>query len=214
MPASPEVAEEQVLVIPTRVFHELGHFEGFSDEIDRYLPHLLECGELSYRPRGAMEADPGFKQLIPYCVFRYTGPDGSATLLNYRRGGGGGEERLRAKRSVGVGGHISTVDAAAAGAGDPTEVYRRGLERELAEEVTIDSAATEECVGLINDDATDVGRVHLGVVHLFDLQGPHVSPREDDIQDTNFRPIVEIASELAGYESWSQIVVKVLVERG
>lgn len=212
-PVDAAVAEEQVLVIPTAVFHEIGHFQGFSAQVDRYLPRLLACGELSYRPRGEMEEDPSFKQLIPYVVFRHRGPDGEVTIFNYQRGGGGGEARLRAKRSVGVGGHISTIDAQAVQAASASgDVYRQGLERELAEEVSIDSPYVESCLGLINDDETEVGKVHLGVVHAFDLQTPTVAPREDDIVDAGFRPLHKIAAELDRYESWSQIVVRALVD--
>ena len=46
------------------------------------------------------------------------------------------------------------------------------MRRELAEEVIIDIALHERCVGLINDDQTEVGRVHLGVVHFFDVDPP------------------------------------------
>ncbi|MEM8864109.1 MAG: phosphoesterase [Planctomycetota bacterium] len=209
------VAEEQVLVVPTPVFHEIGHFEGFSDEVDRYLPQLLDCGQLSYRPRGEMEQDPSFKQLIPYAVFRYVEADGTVTLFQYQRGGGVGEARLRAKRSVGVGGHISTLDADAVAnsPGGSADVYRQGLQRELAEEVIVESPSRESCIGLINDDLTDVGKVHLGVVHVFDLEQPAVSPREDDIQNASFQPLAKIAAELDGFESWSQIVVRALVDR-
>lgn len=215
------VAEEQVLVVPTPVFHEIGHFEGFSGEVDRYLPRLLDCGQLSYRPRGEMEQDPTYKQLIPYAIFRYTEPDGTVTIFQYSRGGGSGEARLRAKRSVGVGGHISTLDADAAAtssddaaSGGSSDVYRKGLERELAEEVHIDAPSRESCIGLINDDATDVGRVHLGVVHLFEMERPAVSPREEDLQNAGFQPLAKIADELEQFESWSQIVVRALVEHG
>ena len=62
----PAVAEERVLVVPTSRFHSLGYFQGFSAEMSRYLPALLEGDDLSYRPRGEMEQDPSFKQLIPY----------------------------------------------------------------------------------------------------------------------------------------------------
>ncbi|MEN1679495.1 MAG: phosphoesterase, partial [Planctomycetota bacterium] len=163
------VDQELVLVLPTKVLHDIGHFEGFSTEVEKYLPALLGCGELGYRPRGQMEEDPSFKQLIPYCMFRYTDEQGVVHLFNYRRGGGSGEARLRAKRSVGVGGHISTLDGDVSRDDPPNEVYRRGLQRELAEEVAVESPSRESCVGLINDEATPVGRVHLGVVHVFDL---------------------------------------------
>ncbi len=201
------VTEELVLVVPTEAFHQLGHFQGFCPDTERYVGPLLANEDLGYRPRGAMEADPSFKQLIPYVVFRYTDEAGTPHLFQYTRGGGQGEKRLHAKRSVGVGGHISSVDAEAEQQGD---VYRRGLERELEEEVHIDCEYTESCVGMINDDETEVGRVHLGVVHVFDLKSPCVRPREEDIADAGFRPAEELLREIDGFESWSQIVLRAL----
>jgi predicted NUDIX family phosphoesterase len=204
----PVVAEERVLVVPTSRFHALGHFQGFSAEMDRYLPALLEGDDLSYRSRGEMEQDPSFKQLIPYVLFRYVDSDGVEHLFQYTRGGGQGEKRLHAKRSVGVGGHISAEDA-----GERTnhhDIYRDGMLRELAEEVAIDSPYKERCVGLINDDETPVGQVHLGVVHIYDVAKPAVRPREEDILEAGFRPVAEILAALEHFETWSQIVVKAL----
>jgi predicted NUDIX family phosphoesterase len=201
------VAEERVLVLPTSEFHALGHFQGFTADLDTYLPALLESENLSYRPRGEMEKDPSFKQLIPYMVFRHIDRHGVTWLFHYVRGGGMGEKRLHALRSVGVGGHISTDDAAA---GSVHDVYRVGMQRELGEEIALDTPYSERCVGLINDDETPVGRVHLGVVHLFDVEEPRVTPREPDMLDARFRPVAEILPELDRFESWSQIVVPAL----
>lgn len=206
----PAVAEERVLVIPTAKFHALGHFQGFSKDVERYLPALFAGDDLAYRPRGEMENDPGFKQFIPYVLFRHTLGDGQALLFQYTRGGGQGEARLHAKRSVGVGGHISSDDAAQESI---ENVYREGMRRELDEEVVIKTHYEEQCVGLINDDETDVGKVHLGVVHLCDVAAPAVDPREQDILHAGFRPIEEILNDLEHFESWSQIVVKALFER-
>jgi predicted NUDIX family phosphoesterase len=204
----PAVAAERVLVVPTSRFHALGHFQGFSADMDRYLPALLEGDDLSYRPRGEMERDPSFKQLIPYVLFRHVDRDGGVHLFQYTRGGGMGEARLHAKRSVGVGGHISTEDA-----GERTnlhDVYREGMQRELSEEVVIDSPYTEQVVGLLNDDETPVGQVHLGVVHLCDIERPVVLPREDDVLEAGFRPAADVLADIERFESWSQIVVRAL----
>ena len=109
-----------------------------------------------------MEHDPAFKQLIPYAVLKWRDQ-----VFNYLRGGGGGEARLRALRSIGVGGHISSAD------GHPSEAsYRQALLRELMEEVDLQSAYQERCIGLINDDSAPVGQVHLGIVHVFELAEP------------------------------------------
>jgi len=203
----PEVLAEHVLVVPTKLFHRLGHFQGFTAEVDRYLDVLFSPEHTSYRPRHEVEEDPGFKQLIPYVVFRHRGGRGRQTLFQYTRGTGQGEGRLHRKRSVGIGGHISAVDAGADQAADP---YREGMQRELDEEVAVETPYSARCVGLINDDQTEVGRVHLGVVHLFDVERPEVRPRESEIIQSGFQPIEEILADLAGFETWSQICVTAL----
>lgn len=201
------VETEQVLVVPTSLFHEIGHFQGFSKEVDRYLDELLSPEHTSYRPRSEMEEDPSFKQLIPYVIFRHTDADGSVMVFQYTRGKGQGEKRLHAKRSVGIGGHISSDDEQSENDLNP---YQEGMQRELNEEVAIDSKYAEQLVGLINDDETEVGKVHLGVVHIFDVETPDVTPREDEIIETGFRPVGELLRELDGFESWSQICLRAI----
>jgi predicted NUDIX family phosphoesterase len=204
----PETHEERVLVVPTSVFHRLGHFQGFvaEAEVARYLQELLSPEHVSYQPRRQVEDDPGFKQLIPYMIFRYRDAQGCEHVFQYTRGTGQGEGRLHRKRSVGIGGHISSTDADVATA-DP---YREGMRRELEEEVSVDTPYEAQCVGLINDDQTEVGRVHLGVVHLFDVQRPEVRPRETEIVESGFRPVGEILADLSGFETWSQICMTAL----
>jgi predicted NUDIX family phosphoesterase len=199
---SPTPEVEQILVVPTSLFHQLGHFQGFSSDTARYLESLLSPQHTSYRPRPDMERDPSFKQLIPYVVFRYIDPAGAVHLFEYTRGKGQGEQRLHSKRSIGIGGHISAADSA------HQDVYAEGMRRELEEEVEIDTTYTQSCLGLINDDLTEVGKVHLGVVHLFDVVQPRVRPREADILDAAFRPLDELLGKLAGFETWSRICLE------
>jgi predicted NUDIX family phosphoesterase len=202
-----EVKTERVLVVPTELFHRLGHFQGFSPEVDRYLGELLSPAHMSYRPRGEVEGDPSFKQLIPYVIFRHVDAEGRVAVFQYTRGTGQGEDRLHSKQSVGIGGHISAVDAGANGDENP---YEEGMRRELEEEVTIDSPYTTACVGLINDDQTEVGSVHLGVVHIFDVEQPSVRPNEAEIIDTRFRPVDEILADMSRFETWSEICMRAL----
>ena len=201
-----DVLTERVLVVPTARFRELGYFQGFSHDAERYLGDLFSPEHTSYRPRRQAEQDPSFKQLIPYVILRHRPANGPETVFQYTRGTGMGEGRLHRKRSVGIGGHISSVDAAANG-GSP---YEEGMRRELDEEIAIASPYTARCVGLINDDQTEVGQVHLGVVHLFDLEQPAVSPCEEDICQCGFRPVEELLADLEGFETWSQICLEAL----
>lgn len=201
-----QVHTEHVLVVPTSLFHELGHFQGFSGEVERYLDRLLDPEHTVYRPRHEVEEDPGYKQLIPYVVFRHTSADGRESVFQYTRGKGQGEQRLHLKHSVGVGGHISADDVRE----DAGATYAEGMRRELDEEVELATGYRERCVGLINDDETEVGRVHLGVVHLFDVQRPDVRPREEDIVDAGFRPVEDVLADLSRFETWSQICLEAL----
>ena len=198
------VETEHVLVVPTAVFHDLGHFQGFCSDADRYLTELLQPQYVSYRPRAEMEEDPSFKQLIPYVIFQHETPDG-IELFQYQRGSGQGETRLHAKRSIGVGGHVSSVDAEV---GD--DPYGEGLRRELEEEVQIDAPCMRRRVGLINDDETEVGRVHLGVVHIFEIEAPAVQPREDEMHNCGFHPVEQLIAEADQFETWSEICLKSL----
>lgn len=202
-----DVHTERVLVVPTAVFHRLGYFQGFTKKVNDYLPELFSPEHISYQPRQQVEQDPSFKQLIPYVIFRHCSGEGCESVFEYTRGTGQGEGRLHRKRSVGIGGHISSIDAENGLHGDP---YKEGMRRELEEEVSIDTPYHGQCVGLINDDLTEVGRVHLGVVHLFDVERPAVQPRESEIVECGFRPIKDMLADLSGFESWSQICLQAL----
>lgn len=191
---------EQVLVIPTAIFHEIGHFHGFCTDIEKYLEVILDPIHASYRPRPQMEEDPSFKQLIPYCIFK-----SGDQVFSYKRGNDQGEARLHAKRSVGVGGHVSTLDID--GEGSP---YEEGMKREIEEEVFLDSAWTQTCAGLINDDESDVGKVHLGIVHVFELESAKVTPREKSMIEAGFSSPEQLVANLDEFETWSQFCLKSL----
>lgn len=206
-----ETIAERVLVVPTEVFHRLGHFQGFSSDVDGYLEELLDPASVSFRPRDEVEDDPGFKQLIPYVIFRHHGRSDGAAVFQYTRGTGQGEGRLHSKKSVGIGGHISDIDLPGAGStGGNGGVFEEGMRRELEEEVEIDTPYRARCVGMINDDETPVGSVHLGMVYLFDVERPAVTPRESEIIECGFRRVGEILEDLDGFETWSRICMKAL----
>ncbi|SKB03846.1 Predicted phosphoesterase, NUDIX family [Prosthecobacter debontii] len=191
---------EHVLVIPRSLFDSLGSFQGFQPEVERYLEAMLAPGANFFMERPAAEADPTHKQLIPYSVFRHEG-----RLLSYTRGGSSGEKRLVAKRSIGIGGHINPVDQGQDQMG--RAMYFNSIEREIAEELQLGGTHTQTVIGLINDDSSEVGSVHLGVVHVFELSSDDVKSNEDAIQDLRFMTMEELLAQKGSLESWSQICV-------
>lgn len=191
--------DERILCIPAAHFRAVGFFTGFRPADEAYRAALLDRASFTYQPRSTCETDPAFKQLIPYVVLTC-----GDLVFHYRRGGSGTETRLRAKRSVGIGGHIAEVDS---GAMDP---FRAGMLRELREEVLIGCERTENPLGFIYDPSVAVGEVHLGVVYRFVLDTPSVTAREDGIAESGFAPIAELLATRDEFETWSQLVLAVL----
>jgi predicted NUDIX family phosphoesterase len=193
--------EEHILVIKRSLFDELGAFEGFTPDATRYLDAILAPGANFFLPRAPAETDPTHKQIIPYAIFHHAG-----RYLNYTRGGKSGEKRLVAKRSVGIGGHINPHDEREDSLARTT--YMNGVDREIDEELRITGSHTQKVVGLINDDSNEVGQVHLGVVHLFELESDQVVSNEDAIQDIQFYTLAELTAMMDRLETWSQICVR------
>jgi predicted NUDIX family phosphoesterase len=202
---SPKV-DERVLVVPSAELDRLGRFQGFSADAERYITALLVPELIQYRPRSQVEDDPSFKQIIPYVVFR----SGDAVFC-YTRGKSQGEARLHRLRSLGVGGHVSEQDTQG---GKSLDAYESAMRRELEEEVEVASPGRIRRVGLINDDSTPVGQVHLGVVHLFELERPHVAAREEGLAEAGFLPLAHVLTIQHEFETWSQICIASILGTG
>jgi len=192
--------DENVLVVRRSLFDELGNFQGLNFEPRRYLDALLSRGNNFFLPRVQAENDPTHKQIIPYAILAH-----EQTVLHYVRGKKAGEQRLVAKGSIGIGGHMNDSDETLFAWDE--EAYRAGVEREVNEEIKIESPCEDRIVALLNDDTTEVGRVHLGVVHVFRLTEPKVQKREAMITNLEFVSKDELLARRDALESWSQICV-------
>ena len=191
---------ENVLVIKRSLFDELGSFHGLNFEPQRYLDALLSRGNNFFMPRDRAETDPSHKQIIPYALIAHEG-----RVLHYVRGKKAGEQRLVAKGSIGIGGHMNDTDESLFAWDE--QAYRAGVEREVTEEIAIGSPYQDRIVALLNDDTTEVGQVHLGVVHVFKLDEPKVEKREAMITSLGFLSREELVAKRENLESWSQICV-------
>jgi predicted NUDIX family phosphoesterase len=184
------VTGEQVLVVPRQRIMGPRAWRGIlSRGTEPYLAAIAEAGR--FEPRAAMERDPGFKQVIPYLVLRDRG-----RYFLMRRTRAGGDERLHERFSIGVGGHLNPGDVDLAG----------GLVREWSEELAADFVPEFRLLGLLNDDETDVGRVHLGVVYLAEAAGRPVAVRETDKLEGRFVTPADLLAVYDRMETWSQLV--------
>ena len=193
---------EQVLVVERKVLERAGLFHGLSFDVEKYLPLLFEPGVPRFMLRSKAETDPSVKQLIPYVIIH-----AGNKFLNYVRGKAGGEKRLVGNRSIGIGGHINPVDDKPLFGYDIRDVYNDAVDREVAEEVDIALPLRKRMVALLNDDSTEVGRVHLGIVHCWTLVAPEVNKREQMITQLGFISAFELRNCRHELESWSQFCV-------
>jgi predicted NUDIX family phosphoesterase len=140
-----------------------------------------------------MEQDRRWKQVIPYLVLR----DGPRYFL-MRRTRAGGDARLHDRWSIGVGGHLNPGDGDLAG----------GLRREWAEEIEAAFVPEFRLVGLLNDDTTDVGSVHVGAVYVADAGGQPVEIRETEKLEGTFAAASTVAAVEDRLETWSMLVFR------
>src|SRR6266403_769693 len=196
------VPNENVLVVRRSLFDQLGNFHGLNFEPKKYLDALLSSGNNFFFPRARAENDPAYKQIIPYVLLSF-----EDKLLYYVRGKEAGEQRLVAKGSIGIGGHMSEEKDKFLWHTTDESAYRAGVEREVNEEIKIDTQFDDRIVALLNDDSTEVGRVHLAIVHVFKLAEPKVEKREAMITGLTFLTKEELVARRESLETWSQICV-------
>ncbi len=187
---------ELVYVVPRELVMPGPGWHGIrTDAADAILDTIAARGR--FAPRPSMEIDPAFKQVIPYLVLR----DGASWFL-MQRTRAGADRRLHDRWSIGVGGHLNPGD------GD----IHGGLAREWREELAAAFEPDYRFVGLLNDDTTEVGQVHLGVVFVADAGGRPVAVRETDKLAGGFAPAGSVRAVRDRLETWSRLVFDLLDE--
>jgi len=197
-----EIKEEYVLAFPTKFLKDLGKFQGFNPNTNKYLDIILKKENTLFIKRKYAENDPKYKQLIPYIVLKY-----KDTYFTYQRGKLLSEKRLLGSYSLGVGGHISIFDENLF-----NTTYEEGLNRELNEEIQINSNYSKNLIGMINDDTNGVGKVHFGIIHLFELTKNDVKAKEKSIKNISFMTKKMLVNKINLFENWSQILIKQIIE--
>ncbi len=189
---------ELVLVVPRRaVMDDPGWYGLRTEGVDAMLATI--AADARFEPRAAMEGDPAFKQIIPYLVLR----DAERVFL-MRRTRAGADARLHDHWSIGIGGHINPGDDDVLG----------GLRREWREEIVADFEPPFRFLGLLNDDTTDVGSVHLGVVFEARAEGRPVAVRETNKLRGEFVEPATVRAVRDDLESWSRLLAGAILGPG
>ena len=150
----------------------------------------LIAREHTFLDRPIAEVSEEWRQIIPYVVIRH-----ADDVFVLERTSKQTEARLHHKLSLGIGGHIN-----------PGQDLMAGLKKELDEEVHVASEYQLTFAGILNDESTEVGRVHLGAVFLLDAATPSVTVLETEKMRGSWRPRAALAGAREAMESWSQVV--------
>jgi len=180
---------------------------GFSETVSSevLMSSLYEAGAW-FGPRAVLEKDENYLQIIPYNVLVRDNK-----VVRYKRTSSGGENRLHDKYSIGIGGHIDLSDAQEDDEGRFSfeETIRGAAIREIEEEFSGVKATLKRWCGLLFDDSNEVGRVHLGVVGVWQIEGDdEVKSGEDAIANVDTPFISELMSDDPSWETWSALLIQ------
>jgi predicted NUDIX family phosphoesterase len=184
---------EEVMVVATEELRPFFNATLIRDRADELLELIAD--RHTFIDRDLAERSPEWRQIIPYVVIRHGDETFALTRTTKQT-----EARLHRKLSLGVGGHVN-----------PGHSLLEGLQKELDEEVHIGTDYAMEFVGIINDDSTDVGRVHLGVVYVLRSSDRNVRVKETEKMTGEWLPRRDLAPLRDAMESWSQIVYDALL---
>lgn len=224
-PRKLRLPSEEVLSVPERYYKEILTFQGIDNDYDDLLPKLL--AETIYINRVEAEERNDAKQFITYVLLQC-----GHRLLSFRRSYlSRAAEFLRGAKCIGFGGHVSAADHNMfSGADLGIEACAR---RELSEELALvspdstrrsssinrphDAAALFyrapiECLGILNDDSSEVGRRHLAVVYRAWLKdwdiAETISKGEASLRTLNWIDLTNAKIDISEYEYWSQLCLR------
>lgn len=189
---------EEILVVPTSKIFENGYFQGFNNKnIEVYLEIIKQNKQ--FKPRYLMEEDPNYKQIIPYVV--YHTPD---QVFIMQRKETAGEQRLKNKYTVGIGGHIRALDTESGS-------IVNWAKREFNEEILFTGDADTKIIGLVNDDSNSVGKVHMGVVISMFSQSKEIKIKSE-LKSGILVDKKTIDKYVDKMEDWSKLVIEKLIK--
>ena len=168
-----------------------------TDSLQRYINLISK--KHKFLPRGQVEHDPSYKQIIPYLVFEKGG-----RIFLMRRRADHSDLRIANLYSLGIGGHINKKDLNGRGG------LISWARREFEEEIDYRGKYKTEFLGLINHDANDIGLVHAGLVIKVSGDSDSIAIRGEH-KSGELVTLEEAGRVYKQMETWSQIVYDYLV---
>ena len=186
--------QEKVLVVATTTLFEENTTTGLIEgNFDSYAQKIVSNS--LFLERNLAEQDPTYKQIIPYLVFMF-----QDKVFMMQRRATAGEQRLKNKRTLGIGGHIRAED------------FNLGAsiidwaQREFEEEVSYSGKVTFKPLGIINENTTPVDAVHAGFVYLLEGDSANIKVKEE--LKTGELVSLDICKEKYNeFERWSQLII-------
>jgi predicted NUDIX family phosphoesterase len=188
--------DELILVVKQRHLFPDGAWNGLQPvDMQDYL-HLIKMHQ-EFHPRGLMENDPSYKQIIPYLIFKH-----KDRYFLMERKAKASEKRLKNKLTLGIGGHIRKDDM-------QTNSIFDWARREFHEEVDYEGSFAIKPLGILNDDSNEVGKVHVGFVFLLEGDSAEISVKSE-LKSGKLVNKKECVAAQDRMESWSQLVLEQL----
>jgi len=153
---------------------------------------FLSC-TFDWKNRRKVEINKQWKQLIPYIIIT----DTNGNMLIYNRNGN--ETRLHGLWSCGIGGHINPIDKGS----NWFETVSNGARREMEEETGLNGHLS--FLGVIDEEESEVGEVHLGIVFHFQVSNFNNLIQSEELETSLFLPIEEIKNK--SLELWSKLAL-------
>ena len=155
-------------------------FEGFrtANELD-YQSRILTSYE--WMRRRDAESDPRYKQPI-CCAIVVNRSD--ETVFVAQKLKGSSESRLHGTWSCCIGGHIEEEDVAGEGT-----ILEQGFLRERDEELILSDPPPVQLFGYLNDDSSEVSKVHFGVMYLVALDSSDCRLRDETLAHGSFQTL-------------------------
>jgi predicted NUDIX family phosphoesterase len=211
----PLPATERVLAIPKSHYERLLTFQGLKRDEGALVRDLVN-GPVNYIPRTEAESIDDNKQVVTYVLVTH-----GAKVLSFRRGTfSRAAAFLRGSLCIGFGGHVAESDRSMFSFADGG--VRSNAVRELQEEVVVPGKCEQlwpehmKVVGVINDDATEIGRRHVGIVMRYEVRDAdweswkHARRGEASVNQLCWIDALGEAVDILEFEYWSQLCWRVL----